>query len=136
MNFEPQLFNAYDENKEKIYHTNVMLSIGEKYAVICAESIIDNKRKSKVIETLESAEKEVLDISFKQMRSFCANILEVRNSENEHCLIMSEKARKAFTSEQIKRLERHCKVISSPLNIVEEIGGGSSRCMLAELFCI
>ena len=94
MNFEPQLFNAYDENKEKIYHTNVMLSIGEKYAVICAESIIDNKRKTKVIETLEGAEKEVLDISFKQMRSFCANILEVRNSDNEHCLIMSEKRAK------------------------------------------
>ena len=136
MNFEPQLFNAYDENMEKIYHTNVMLSIGEKYAVICAESIIDNKRKTKVIETLEGAEKEVLDISFKQMSSFCANILEVRNSDNEHCLIMSEKARKAFKSEQIKKLERHCKIISSPLNIVEETGGGSSRCMIAEIFCI
>ena len=136
MNFEPQLFNAYDENMEKIYHTNVMLSIGEKYAVICAESIIDNKRKTKVIETLEGAEKEVLDISFKQMSSFCANILEVRNSDNEHCLIMSEKAHKAFTSEQLNRLEGHCKIISSPLNIVEETGGGSSRCMIAEIFCI
>ena len=134
MNFEPQLFNAYDENENIIYHTNVMLSIGEKFAVICSESIIDENRRDNVINSLQNFKKEVIQISFEQMRSFCANILEVRNSENEHYLIMSEKAKQAFTDYQIKILERHCKLVSSPLNIIEETGGGSARCMIAEIF--
>ena len=134
MNFEPELFNACDENDKIIYHTNVMLSIGKNIAVICAESIIDEKRRTSIINRLKSTKKEVIEISFEQMRCFCANILEVRNSEDESCLIMSESARNSFTKEQKEILERHCKIISSPLNTIEQTGGGSARCMIAEIF--
>lgn len=134
MNFEPQLFNANDDNKKIIYHTNVMLSIGEKYAIICSESITDIKQRDNVINRLKNTQKMVIEISFEQMRKFCANILEVRNSENEKCLIMSETAKKAFSKEERKILEGYCKIISAPLNIIEETGGGSARCMIAEIF--
>ena len=134
MNFEPQLFNAYDENEEVIYHTNVMMSIGENYAVICSESINDNKQRVNIINSLKKTKKEIIEITFEQMRGFCANILEVRNSEDVNCLIMSETAKKTFTNEQREILEGHCKLVSSPLNIIEDTGGGSARCMIAEIF--
>jgi hypothetical protein len=134
MNFEPQLFNAYDENEKIIYHTNIMLSIGEKHAIICAESIFDQNRRAQVINSLKVSKKEIIEISFEQMRSFCANILEVFNVDNEPCLIMSETAKKSYTYEQRKKLEKYCKLISTPLNIIEETGGGSARCMIAEIF--
>jgi hypothetical protein len=134
MNFEPQLFNAYDENEKIIYHTNIMLSIGEKHAIICAESIFDQNRRAQVINSLKVSNKEIIEISFEQMRSFCANILEVLNVDNEPCLIMSETAKKSYTYEQRKKLEKYCKLISTPLNIIEETGGGSARCMIAEIF--
>ncbi|MDD2476259.1 MAG: arginine deiminase-related protein [Dysgonamonadaceae bacterium] len=134
MNFEPQLFNAHDENGNNIYHTNLMLSIGEKFAVICGVSITDKKIRSRVIDSLKRSKKEVIEISFEQMNSYCANILEVLNSENESCLIMSDAAKHAFTTYQKKLLEKQSKIISSPLHIIEHIGGGSARCMIAEIF--
>lgn len=134
MNFEPEIFNAYDENGQLIYHTNVMLSIGEDFAIICAESIVDEKRRASVINRLKNSKKEVIEISYEQMKSFCANVIEVCNSENKNCLIMSETAKAAFTDQQKETLERYCEIISSPLNIIEETGGGSARCMIAEIF--
>lgn len=134
MNFEPELFNAYDENKKLIYHTNVMLSIGEDFVVICAESISDEKRRTSVINSFNNTKKEVIEISFDQMNKFCANILEVRNSDNENCLIMSETAHKAFSVEQKEALARYCRIICVPLEVIEDTGGGSARCMIAEIF--
>ena len=134
MNFEPELFNAYDEKGQLIYHTNVMLSIGGDFAIICAESITDDKRRDSVIHRLKNSKKEVIEISYEQMKIFCANVIEVCNSENENCLIMSETAKAAFTNQQIETLEHYCKIISSPLSIIEETGGGSARCMIAEIF--
>lgn len=134
MNLEPELFNAYDENEKIIYHTNVMLSIGKSVAVICAESIVDEKRRTCVINRLKNYKKEVVEITFEQMRCFCANILEVCNSENENCLIMSETAKNNFTQNQKEILERYCKIISAPLDTIEQTGGGSARCMIAEIF--
>lgn len=134
MNFKPVFFDAFDENENLIYHTNVMLSVGEKQAVICAEAISDSFQRQKVLESLRSSKKEVVEISFYQMRQFCANILEVQNIENEKCLIMSEAANKAFTKSQKDILENQNKIVSSPLQTIEYIGGGSARCMIAEIF--
>lgn len=134
MNFEPELFNAYDENNQLIYHTNVMMSIGNSIAVICSESIVEEKRRTCILNRLRNSKKEVIEISFEQMRCFCANIIEVRNWENENYLIMSETAKRAFTIEQKGVLEKYCKIISAPLNSIEETGGGSARCMIAEIF--
>lgn len=134
MNFKPLIFNAYDQNKKIIYHTNVMLSIGEKFAVICAESIIDDKSRNTVLNSLKNSKKEVIEISFEQMNNFCANILELRDSGNKRYLVMSDVARKSFTDKQTEILERYCKIVSAPLPIIEETGGGSARCMIAQLF--
>lgn len=134
MNFEPELFNAYDDNENIIYHTNVMMSIGEQFVVICAESIKDDKRRASIIDSLKETKKDVIEISFDQMKHFCANILEVQNSVNENCLIMSEAAEKAFTDNQKEILKQHCKIISVPLPVIEETGGGSARCMIAEIY--
>ena len=134
MNSEPEIFNAYDEEGRNIYHTNVMLSIGEKYAVICAESITDETRRDYIINKLKMSKKDVIEISFEQMKNFCANIIEVRNSEDKKFLIMSETAKNAFKHEQIDILQQHCEIISSPLSTIEQTGGGSARCMIAEIF--
>lgn len=134
MNFEPELFNAYDEKGQLIYHTNVMLSIGEDIAIICAESIIDEKRRDSVINRLKDSKKKVIEISYEQMKDFCSNVIEVRSTENKNYLIMSETAKNSFTDEQKEILELHCTIISSPLKIIEETGGGSARCMIAEIF--
>lgn len=111
-----------------------MLSVGEKQAVICAEAITDSCQRQKVLKSLRNSKKEVIEISFYQMRQFCANILEVQNIENEKCLIMSEAANKAFTKSQKDILENQSKIVSSPLQTIEYIGGGSARCMIAEIF--
>lgn len=134
MNFEPEIFNAYDKVNRNIYHTNIMLSIGQKHAVICAESITDEGRRVQIINRLKGSNRDVIEISYEQMQNFCANIIEVRNSENKSFLIMSEKAEKSFTEEQKDILERNCKIISTPLTSIEQAGGGSARCMIAEIF--
>ena len=134
MNSEPEIFNAYDQDGRDIYHTNVMLSIGEMFAVICAESITDHKRRDSVINRLKNSNKEVVEISFEQMKNFCANVIEVRTTQNKHILIMSETAEKAFSSDQINILKSKCKIVSSPLATIEHVGGGSARCMIAEIF--
>lgn len=134
MNFKPIIFDAVDENKLPIYHTNVMLSIGENIAIICAEAITDNEQREKVLNSLTESQKEIVEISLEQMKHFCGNILEVLNLENEKCLIMSDAAKQAFTTIQKNTLKRYCKLVSSPLQIIEHTGGGSARCMIAEIF--
>ena len=134
MNFEPVLFNSFDENKNPIYHTNVMLSIGEKFAVICAESISDEKERKFVLDSLHQSKKEIIEITMDQMNHFCANVIEVDNMDHESCLIMSESAENAFTADQKNLIKQYSKIISSPLQTIEKAGGGSARCMIAEIF--
>ena len=134
MNFEPVLFNSFDENNNPIYHTNVMLSIGEKLAIICADSITDEEERKRVINSLLKTKKEIIEISMDQMNHFCANVIEVDTMENESCLIMSESAENAFTTDQKNVIMQHCKIISSSLQNIEQAGGGSARCMIAEIF--
>ena len=134
MNLEPEIFNAYDKMGRNIYHTNIMLSIGQRHAVICAESITDVDRRTQIINRLKSSNRDVIEISYEQMQNFCANIIEVRNSENKSYLIMSKTAEKSFSDKQKDILERHCEIISSPLISIEQAGGGSARCMIAEIF--
>lgn len=134
MNFKPLLFNSFDENNKPIYHTNVMLSIGENFAVVCAESISDENERKSVLDSLHQSKKEIIEISMEQMNHFGANVLEVNNIDNESCLIMSESAENTFTTDQKNVIKRYSKIVSSPLQSIEQAGGGSARCMLAEIF--
>jgi hypothetical protein len=127
-------FRAADENGKAIYHTNVLMAIGDRFAVICLDSIRDETEKSAVKEALQQAGKEIVEISFEQMNAFAGNMLQLQSESGESLLILSETAFLSLKEAQIKTLEKYCKLVFSPLNTIETNGGGSARCMMAEVF--
>ena len=133
----PIIFKAYQtvEGKRKpIYHTNVMMCVGETFAVVCLSSIDDKKERKNVIKHLKENNKEIIDITEEQVNSFSGNLLEVKGKNDSRVLVMSEAAYNAFTPNQILKLEKHGKILYSPLTVIEDCGGGSARCMMAEVF--
>ena len=134
MHFTAIDFHPVDENKKPIYHTNVMLSITSDMAIICLESIHNQEERSLLLEQFERTNKTIIDITYQQMRHFCCNVLEVTSSTGEKLLTMSSKAFNAFKPQQIATIEKFCKIIHSDLNTIEDIGGGGSRCMMAEIY--
>jgi hypothetical protein len=134
LDFDVIKFHSFDENGLAIYHTNVMMCLGDKFAVICLESITDESERRFVIQTLEWTKKEIVDISFDQMNNFAGNMLLLRNSQKEKILAMSETARKSLNPEQIRQIETWAKIVSFDIEIIEKCGGGSVRCMIAEIF--
>lgn len=131
--YTPVEFHPVDENGKPIYHTNVMLSITTDLAIICLESIKDAEEKTSLLENFERTHKTIIDVSYQQMRSFCCNVLEV-TPQNKKILTMSTKAYHAFTSDQKSLINKYCQIIHSDLSTIEDIGGGGSRCMMAEIY--
>lgn len=131
--YEPVAFQAVDGSNFPIYHTNVMMCIGDRFAVICLDSIKDPEEKLKVTISLKGAGKEIIEISLEQMNKFAGNMLQLSNSKNESLLVMSEQAFLSLTAEQIAALEQYSRIIYAPLYTIEKNGGGSARCMLAEI---
>jgi hypothetical protein len=129
-----EAFQTVDGERKSIYHTNVMMSLGENFAVICSESIDDKKERKMVLDNLKADGKEIILITEKQVASFAGNILEVRGAANERFIVMSEAALASFSPKQIAQLETHGTIISSNLDTIEACGGGSARCMMAEIF--
>ncbi|MCK4767973.1 MAG: hypothetical protein KAS28_06235 [Desulfobacula sp.] len=130
------LFDTKSSSGNPIYHTNVMMSLGEKYAVICLECIPDKKQKNHVLAALKKSF-NVMEITMDQMENhFCGNILEVRNQKNDAFIVMSENARQGFTKDQKNFLEQYGDILSFDLTVIEKIGGGSARCMMAEIFSV
>lgn len=128
------LFNTRSTKGTPIYHTNVMMSIGDKFAVVCLDCIHDTAEKKQVQTSLE-ASFEVIEISMDQMENFfCGNILQVNSAGGTPLIVMSKSAFEGFTKEQIKRLETHGKILFMDLTTIESVGGGSARCMMAEIF--
>ena len=125
---------TYNNNRVPIYHTNVMMSLGEKFVVICLESIDDITEKSKIISLLKNLKKEIIEINEKQVENFAGNLLQVENKKREKFIVMSSKAYNCFSKNQIEKLSKHGKIIHSNLDVIEKIGGGSARCMIAENF--
>lgn len=133
----PVIFEAYltvDGERKHIYHTNVMMSIGETFAVICADAIDDKKERKMVLDCLKSDGKEIILITEEQVANFAGNMLQVRGANDKRYLVMSSNAHKALTAEQIAKLEKHCEIITSDLSTIESCGGGSAACMMAEVF--
>lgn len=133
INYESITFKAKTSNEHSIYHSNVALSIGEFFAVICFE-VIDEQDALRVKEHLISSNKEIIEISEKQMFEFCGNILQVENAFGKKYIIMSENAFTNFTEQQKAKLILHGELIPIPLTTIEYYGGGSARCMLTEIF--
>lgn len=134
MGYTAVIFDAYDQNGALIYHTNVMMSVGTKFAVICLSAITDEQQRQAVVESLERTGKKVIDISFEQMNNYAGNMLELKTSDGKPILVMSSTARKSLTPEQAKELSSYYKLLSPGLEYIENNGGGSARCMLAEIY--
>ncbi len=135
--YNPILFEAFQTvgtERKLIYHTNVMMSVGETFAIICAESIDDKKERKIVLDSLRSDEKEIIFITEEQVNNFAGNMLEVRGSNDKRYLVMSTSAYKSLTKKQIAQIEEHVTILSSSLDTIEACGGGSARCMMAEIF--
>ncbi|MEP7255815.1 MAG: arginine deiminase-related protein [Ferruginibacter sp.] len=133
-NFTPVTFRSTDSTGVDIYHTNVMMCIANTYAVICSESIADDEERKNVIASLLKTNKEVIDISQQQLNSFAGNMLQVKNTDDELLLVMSSQAYNSLTATQIETLQKHNRIIHSSLFSIETAGGGSARCMVAEVF--
>ncbi|MEM9327798.1 MAG: arginine deiminase-related protein [Bacteroidota bacterium] len=117
-----------------IYHTNVMMEVGEHFAVVCLGSIDDKKQRHDVLDRLEVTGKEIIEISEAQVRSFAGNILQVCNVEGKRFIVMSTAAYEIFSFEQKRRLSQHGTLLHSPIPTIETLGGGGVRCMMAEIF--
>lgn len=135
--FTPVIFTAnqtVNEERLQIYHTNVMMCLAENFAVICLDAI-DNKRERKnVLSHLKEDGKEVILITEEQVTNFAGNMLQVCNQNKEKFMIMSNAAYQSLTEKQLGMIEKHNEIISSSLDTVEACGGGSARCMMAEVF--
>lgn len=126
-------FQGVDGSNFPIYHTNVMMCIGADFAVICLDSILNPEERLNVSVSLSGSGKEIIEISLDQMNHFAGNMLEVSNNNGERLLVMSDQAYLSLTAEQISKLEKYCRIIYAPLYTIEKNGGGSARCMLAEV---
>ncbi len=133
----PVIFTAYqtvDDQRLPVYHTNVMMCIAETFAVICLDSIDDKKERKNVVEHLKKDGKEIIAITEAQMHHFAGNMLQVRGTDEKRYLVMSEAAHESLTSLQIAKFSMHCEILYSDLETIETCGGGSARCMMAEVF--
>jgi hypothetical protein len=135
--FSPIVFEAFqtiDGERKLIYHTNVMMCIGDTFAVICADSIDDKKERKMVLESLRGDDKEIILITEAQVNNFAGNMLEVLGADERRYLVMSNSAYQSLTKKQIAQIEEHVTILSSSLDTIEACGGGSARCMMAEIF--
>ena len=133
----PVVFTAnqtVDGKRLAIYHTNVMMCLAENFAVICADSIDDKKERKNVLQHLKDDGKEIITITEAQMHQFAGNMLQVRGNDDKRYLVMSKAAHDSLTKAQIAQIEKHCEILSSSLETIETCGGGSARCMMAEVF--
>ena len=137
LRFTPCYFYANQTVETKrlpIYHTNVMMSIGDRYAVICLDSIDDATEKQTVVRSLRDSGKEIIEITESQMNHFAGNMLQVENRKGEKIATISETAYQSLTAKQIEQLSAFNEIVSIPVPVIEKAGGGSVRCMLAEIF--
>ena len=133
MGYHPETFRATDGEGREIYHTNVMMCVADKFAVICLDCLPDPSERELVQATLKNTGKEIIGISLDQMNHFAGNMLQVHNADNEKILVMSTQAYESLTGGQIERLTSFSRIIHSPLSTIETNGGGSARCMMAEV---
>ena len=132
----PVIFTAnqtVEGERKAIYHTNVMMCLAENFSVICLDTIDDKKERKNVLDHLRKDGKEVIAISEAQMHQFAGNMLQVQGKDSKY-LVMSKAAHDSLNADQISKIEAHCQILSSDLTTIEACGGGSARCMMAEVF--
>ena len=135
--YTPVVFSSFqtvNDKRKAIYHTNVMMCLAETFAIICLDSIDDKKERKNVLKHLKEDGKKIIEISEDQVNNFAGNMLQVRGTDDELFLVMSQAAHNSLNQSQLSQIRNHCKIISSPLDTIEACGGGSARCMMAEIF--
>jgi hypothetical protein len=132
--YKSMLFTSFDTMNIPVYHTNVMMCVADHYVVICLDSVPNTDEREKLISSIRYTNKEIIPITLDQMHSFAGNMLQVKNKEGERLLIMSSQAYHSLSKEQIGALNKYNRILHAPLATIETSGGGSARCMLAEIF--
>ncbi len=133
MDYNVVAFDAVDRDGTPIYHTNVLMNVGEELAVVCADAIPADEQRKAVWQSLEKTGHKVIPISFDQMNAFAGNMLELRSASGERVIAMSDQARQSLDETQIAAIEASAKIVSAPIDRIESSAGGSVRCMLAEI---
>lgn len=129
------IFDSVDSNQKPIYHTNVMMAIGTHVAIICLQSIINIEQREKIIQSLEKSQRKIIEITLEQMTQFAGNMLEIQNKQGDYFLVMSKVAFNSLTDQQRNDIEQtNTKLIYFDVSTIEQCGGGSVRCMIAENF--
>lgn len=135
LGYEPIVFNATDKTGQQVYHTNVILTIGKSFAVICADMIRDENEKVNVIEKLSEGGREIILISEKQVNNFAGNMIQLCSKDGKKVLVMSKTAFVSLEEDQEEKLQKHNdNIVTADISTIESIGGGSARCMIAEIF--
>lgn len=132
--YTPIPFSAVDANDQPVYHTNVMMCVADKYVVICLESIKDNVEKARVSNSIMQTCKQIIDISLEQVNRFAGNMLQVNNTDGQVLVVMSSQAYRSLSEKQLKKIESFNRIIHADISTIETNGGGSARCMMAEVF--
>ena len=133
LNYTSIIFKAVDSNGADIYHTNVLMCVGDVFAVICEDCIPNKNELKSIIDSFKKSKKEIITIDYNQMNSFAGNMYQLFNVKGESFIVMSEQAYKSLKEGQIKQLEQYGTLLHSPLYTIEKHGGGSARCMIAEI---
>lgn len=133
LNYTAIVFHSVDEHNHPIYHTNVMMSIAKHYVVVCMDCITDMSEKQALIEACENTQKHIISISMEQMHHMCGNVFELFDKQQQSILVLSSQAKKYFTPLQLELIQRYSKLLEVDINTIESIGGGSARCMMAEI---
>ncbi|MFC7523400.1 citrulline utilization hydrolase CtlX [Parapedobacter sp. GCM10030251] len=133
MGYHPVIFDAFDEHGQPIYHTNVMMCVADRYAVVTWDSIADSDRP-RVARMLENSGKTQVPITMSQMQAFAGNMLQIENKQGKRFLVMSTRAYRSLRPEQLEKLTKFNSLIHMPLDTIERNGGGSARCMMAEVY--
>jgi hypothetical protein len=132
--YDACVFEAADGEGRAIYHTNVLLSIGEGFAVGCSDAFVQDEERKNVQQRLQSSGHEWIDISFEEMNAFAANLLQVKDAKGSNCIIISDTALRALSTEKKQRLAHYGKLVPVSVPTIEKVNGGSVRCMMAEIF--
>lgn len=129
--YELLAFTSVDQNNHAVYHTNVIMSVGDRFMIMCMESVPNQTERDLI---RQSTSKQIIEISLEQMNHFAGNMLEVVNDKNEHLLVMSQQAYESLTAQQVTQIEKYARILHPDLKTIETNGGGSARCMMAEIF--
>jgi hypothetical protein len=133
MDYTPEIFKAVDDAGRPIYHTNVMMCVADRFVVVCLDSVPAQKERELLVATIRTSGKTIIPITLDQMNHFAGNMLQVHNEKDEDLLVMSSQAYDSLTPAQVQQLEGFNRILHAPLTTIETNGGGSARCMLAEI---